>query len=81
MHAPQARDSRLQPRELLFDLRDDLPLFVERRKNQRNAFSECARRNARLVNVLDAAVFEVTAHPNEVQLMCNESTVDILWRS
>ena len=34
LHAPQARDSRLQPRELLLDLRDDLALFVERR--QRN---------------------------------------------
>ena len=29
LHAPQARDSRLQPRELLLDLRDDLALLVE----------------------------------------------------
>ena len=29
LHAPQARDSRLQPRELLLDLRDDLALFVD----------------------------------------------------
>ena len=28
LHAPQARDSRLQPRELLLDLRDDLVLLI-----------------------------------------------------
>ena len=28
LHPPQARDSRLQPRELLLDLRHDLALFV-----------------------------------------------------
>ena len=34
LHAPQARDSRLQPRELLLDLRDDFALFIKRQQSE-----------------------------------------------
>ena len=42
LHAPQARDSRLQPRELLLDLRDDLALFVERAERELQICSDFA---------------------------------------
>ena len=38
LHAPQARDSRLQPRELFLDFRDDLALFVRGGIGTREAF-------------------------------------------